>query len=117
MQDLELGELFGSNSSQDTVNLIIKKADLIGLIPSLVNRAEELFVALLLTALSNFQGEIATENAEILTDENNESIRYDNSEDFFTRVNYWRKIYTESNNQEYLQFQLVTFVYQLYEAD
>jgi hypothetical protein len=117
MQDLQLVELFGLDASQDATDLIIKKSDLLGLISSSNNRAEELLTALLLTAIATFQGRLITENNEILVTENNEPISYDNSEDYFLRVNYWRKNITTDNGQQYIQHQIVIFQYTLYEAD
>jgi hypothetical protein len=80
MQTLTLQELFGVNAVQTADELIIKKSDLsaVGLTPTANNRAEQLFVAILLKALENFQGLITDENNIPITDENNFPIEYDN---------------------------------------
>ncbi|MDZ8108984.1 MAG: hypothetical protein RM338_25630 [Nostoc sp. DedQUE12a] len=80
MQALTLTELFGASATQTATELVIKKADLVavGLTPSANNTAEQLLVAILLQALSNFQGYLIDENGNIITDENNAPIGYDN---------------------------------------
>ncbi|MEH2309337.1 hypothetical protein [Nostoc sp.] len=80
MQALTLQELFGVNAVQTADELIIKKSDLsaIGLTPTTNNRAEQLAVAILLQALSNFQGYLTDDNGNVITDENNFAIEYDN---------------------------------------
>ncbi len=80
MQTLTLQELFGVNAVQTADELIIKKSDLsaVGLTPSANNRAEQLVIALILKALSNYQGNLTDENNNTITDELNNSITYDN---------------------------------------
>lgn len=80
MQTLTLAQLFGVNAVQIADELIIKKSDLsaVGLSGTANNRAEQLVVAILLQALSAFQGYLTDENGNILTDENNAPIGYDN---------------------------------------
>lgn len=117
MIELSLTNLFGLQSSQDLENLIIKKSSLPGLFPSANNRAEELLAALVLNAIANFQGKLTTEDNHILTTEDGEPITYDNSESYLLNVNYWRKIITVSNGQQYIEHQLVLFERILYETD
>lgn len=52
MPEPTLSQVFGSNSSQTSTQLIISKADLesIGLVPNANNSAESLFISLLLFA-------------------------------------------------------------------
>ncbi|BAY78364.1 hypothetical protein NIES25_48380 [Nostoc linckia NIES-25] len=80
MQTLTLAQLFGVNAVQTADKLIIKKSDLsaFGLTPSENNRAEQLLVAVLLQALSNFQGYLVNESGNLLSDENGNIIGYDN---------------------------------------
>ena len=80
MQPLTLNDLFGVNATQTATELVIKKSDLVavGLTATANNRAEQLAVAILLQALSAFQGYFTDENGNILTDENNIFLRYDN---------------------------------------
>jgi hypothetical protein len=80
MQALTLQELFGASASQTATELVIRKSDLVavGLTATANNRAEQLAVAILLQALSNFQGTLTDENGNTLTDENNAQIGYDN---------------------------------------
>lgn len=80
MQVLTLRQLFGINALQTATELVIKKSDLadVGLTPTANNRAEQLFVAVLLKALENFQGTLTDENNSIVIDENNSLIEHDN---------------------------------------
>ncbi len=80
MLALTLQELFGDSASQTATELVIKKSDLVavGLTATANNRAEQLIVAILLQALSNFQAYLTDENSNIITDENNAPIGYDN---------------------------------------
>ncbi|MBW4425941.1 MAG: hypothetical protein KME50_16190 [Nostoc desertorum CM1-VF14] len=80
MQVLTLSELFGINALQTATELIIRKADLmpVGLTPVVDNRSEQLFVAILLKALENFQGTLTDENNSNVVDENNSPIEHDN---------------------------------------
>ncbi|MEA5624111.1 hypothetical protein [Nostoc sp. UHCC 0251] len=80
MQALTLTQLFGDSASQTATELVIQKADLaaVGLTPTANNRAEQLVVALLLQALRNFEGYLTDENGNIMTDENNAPIGYEN---------------------------------------
>ena len=80
MQALTLTQLFGDSASQTATELVIKKADLvaIGLTPQANNRAEQLMVAIVIKALSNFQGYLTDENGNVLADGNNALIGYDN---------------------------------------
>lgn len=80
MQALTLQELFGASASQTATELVIKKSDLVavGLTATTNNRAEQLVVAILLQALSTFQSYLTDENGNILADENNTPIGYDN---------------------------------------
>lgn len=117
MIELQLSEIFGANASQTATDLIIKKSSLLGLVPSSENRAEELLTALVLTAISNFQGQLTTEDNDILVTENNEPLGYDNSEDYFLRVNYWRRNITTANNQQFIEHQIVIFEFSPYEEN
>ena len=105
MQTLTLIELFGVNAVQTADELIIKKSDLsaVGLTPTANNRAEQLLVAILLQALRTFQGYLTDENSNILCDENNTPIGYDNRESFeFLELFLWDAYAKTRNNQVYL---------------
>jgi hypothetical protein len=80
MLALTLAQLFGNSATQSATELVIKKADLVavGLTATANNRAEQLVVAILLQALSNFEGSLTDENGSLITDENNSPITYDN---------------------------------------
>jgi hypothetical protein len=80
MQALTLQELFGASASQTATQLVIKKSDLVavGLTASANNTAEQLVVAILLQTLSIFQGYLTDESGNIISDENNAQIGYDN---------------------------------------
>jgi hypothetical protein len=80
MQALTLTQLFGDGAVQTADELIIKKSDLsaVGMTASVNNRPQQLAVAILLQALSTFQGYLIDENRNIITDELNNPIGYDN---------------------------------------
>ncbi|MCF2146460.1 hypothetical protein IQ276_008350 [Desmonostoc muscorum LEGE 12446] len=80
MQTLTLQDLFGVNAVQTATELVIKKADLVavGLTPTATNHAEQLLVAIVLKALENFQGKLTDQNGNLVTDQNNTPITYDN---------------------------------------
>lgn len=82
MQTLTFLELFGVNAVQTADDLIIKKSDLsaVGLTPTANNRAEQLLVAILLKALSAFQGYLIDESGNLLSDEIGNILGYDNRE-------------------------------------
>lgn len=81
MQTLTLQQLFGESANQTATELVIKKSDLVavGLTPQTSNRAEQLVTAIILYALRNFQGRLTDESNNIVTDENNYPIIYDNT--------------------------------------
>jgi hypothetical protein len=119
MQTLTLQELFGVNAVQTADELIIKKSDLsaVGLTPTANNRAEQLVVAILLKPLSNFQGYLIDENGNILTDENNAPIGYDNRQLYeLLEMFRWDAYAKERNEKVYLTETLVLESYS-YEAD
>ena len=105
MQTLTLIQLFGVNAVQTADELIIKKSDLsaVGLFPTANNRAEQLFVAILLQALSAFQGYLIDENGNIITDENSAPIGYDNRQLYeLLEMFRWDAYAKERNDQIYL---------------
>ena len=105
MQILTLQELFGVNALQTANELIIKKSDLsaVGLTATASDRAEQLVIAILLKALENFQGNLTEENSNIITDENNTPIGYDNRESFeFLQMFLWDAYAKTRNNQVFL---------------
>ena len=114
MQALTLQELFGVNASQTATELVIRKADLvaIGLTPQTNNRAEQLIVAILLKALSSFQGYLTDENGNILTDENNAPIGYDNRHLYeLLEVFRWDAYAKEKGDNVYLTETIVIYSY------
>ncbi|MDZ8096715.1 MAG: hypothetical protein RMZ42_32975 [Nostoc sp. DedQUE05] len=105
MQALTLQELFGASAFQTATELVIKKSDLVAvkLTATANNRAEQLLVAILLQALSAFQGYLIDENGSIITDENNTPIRYDNRQLYeLLEMFRWDAYAKERNNQIYL---------------
>ncbi len=113
---LTLQELFGVNAVQTATELVIKKTDLveIGLTPQINNRAEQLAVAILLQALSAFQGYLTDESGNIITDENNTPIGYNNRESFeFLEMFLWGVYAKSRNNQVFLTETIVLKSYAL----
>lgn len=105
MQTLTFIELFGVNAVQTADEVIIKKSDLsaVGLTPTANNSAEQLFVAILLQALSTFQGYLTDESGNIITDENNAPIGYDNRQLYeFLEMFRWDVYAKERNDNVYL---------------
>ncbi len=115
MQALTLQELFGVNAVQTATELIIKKADLvaIGLSPTANNRAEQLIVALILEALSIFQGNLTEEKGNIIVDENNISITYDNRNLWeLLEIFYWG-IYIPDGYTDRIRHQIIIHYYEI----
>lgn len=105
MQSLTLQDLFGNSAVQSATELVIKKNDLVavGLTPTANNRAEQLVVAILLQALSNFQAYLTDEDGNIITDQNSTPIGYDNRESFeFLEMFLWDAYAKSRNNQVFL---------------
>lgn len=107
---MELTEIFGAGAMQTSTHLIIPKNTLLGLTPSLNNRAEALLIAILLTARTPFEGVLCDENLNSIISESGENIVYQNSEIYLEiNVNYWRK----SFNSPYVIEQFLLHVYEL----
>ncbi|MBW4689598.1 MAG: hypothetical protein KME40_32030 [Komarekiella atlantica HA4396-MV6] len=105
MQALTLQQLFGESASQTATELVIKKADLVavGFTPAASNKAEQLVVAIILYALSNFQGYLTDENGNKITDENNTPIGYDNRQLYeLLEIFRWDAYAKERNGNVYL---------------
>jgi hypothetical protein len=105
MQTLTLQELFGVNAVQTADELIIKKSDLsaVGLTATASNGAEQLLVAILLQALSVFQGYLTDENGNIIAEENNIPIGYDNRQLYeLLEIFRWDAYAKERNGNVYL---------------
>ncbi|MDZ8085614.1 MAG: hypothetical protein RMY16_08460 [Nostoc sp. DedQUE12b] len=114
MQTLTLIELFGVNAVQTADELIIKKSDLsaVGLTPTANNGAEQLLVAILLQALSVFQGYLTDENGNIISDENNAQIGYDNRQLYeLLEIFRWDAYAQERNGNVYLTETIVIHSY------
>jgi hypothetical protein len=115
MESLFLSQLFGGGATQTSATLTISKADLIGLTASSSNTAESLLVAILLTALANFQGLITDENGVPITNENEVNISFDNSEAFeLLKLIPWSPFIAARDNQACITNQIVFFAYSVY---
>lgn len=79
MVSIPHASLFGEGFYQDSQGIVIQKSSLPGLNPSPQNRAESLMAALMLQAVSVFFGVLQGQNGEVLTNENNEPLEFDNS--------------------------------------
>lgn len=97
MQNFKLQQLFGKNVAQDEESLIISKIDLERLTASEDNRAEQLFVALILQVWDEFQGLIVDEIGENLVDETGEAIGYE-QRGLYEKlgVYFWRRQLTQA---------------------
>lgn len=112
MESLSLVQLFGEGAFQDENILVIQKSSLLRLTPITDNTAESLLVAILITALQNFQGIITDENNQPIIDENNQSITFDNSEAFeLIKIIPWKPFQINRNNQPYILHQIIVFSY------
>ena len=78
MQNLTLQQIFGANATQTATTLTITKADLSGLTSAANNRAEQTFVAILLQLHQHFEGLLTDDRGKIVTDEQGQTIAYDN---------------------------------------
>ncbi|MBD2438260.1 hypothetical protein [Nostoc sp. FACHB-110] len=90
MENLTLQQLFGVNASQDNQTLTIRKSDLPLLTPSNSNTAESLLTAILIKALSNFQGFIEDENGNAITNEIDNPIEFNNQNYYSLNLFRWR---------------------------
>lgn len=88
MNQLTLQQLFGTGAIQDAQVLRIDKSDLTMLTPLTNNTAESLLVALLLKAFENFIGILTTENDIPITDDDGNSITYDQGDRFYEFVEF-----------------------------
>jgi hypothetical protein len=114
MQALTLQELFGASASQTATELVIKKSDLVavGLTATANNRAEQLVVAILLQALSTFQGYLIDEFGNLLSDDIGNIIGYDNRELYeFLEIFRWDSYVKEKNDGVYLTETIVIHSY------
>lgn len=108
LQSFSLAELFGEGVFQDENVLIIQKASLLTLTPSLSNTAESILAGILITAFGNFQGVITDENGQPITDENNQPLTFDNSEAFeLLKMIPWKPFFFIRNNQLYIDHQII----------
>ena len=108
MESLSLVQIFGEGSFQDENVLVITKASLLKLISSANNTPESLLVAILITALANFQGIITDENNQPITDESNQAITFDNSEAFeLIKMIDWQPFVFIRKNQQYIKHQII----------
>jgi hypothetical protein len=107
-----LTQLFGKGAYQDATTLVIKKSSLLRLSPQPSNTAESLLVAILITALENFQGTITDENGQNITDENNQPFEIDNSEFFeLLKIIKWQPFQIVRNGQKYINNQVIVSIY------
>lgn len=114
MEPLTLQKIFGSNATQNIDELVIKKSDLstIGLTATTNNRAEQLLVAILIKALSNFQGFLIDEEGNLMSDENNKLLGYDNKEIYeYLEMFLWNEYLTERNDNVFLTKAIVMHSY------
>lgn len=118
LQHLSLAQLFGDGAYQDTDVIVIEKASLLKLLPSVSNRAESLLVAILITALANFKGVITDENNQAITTETGETITFDNSEAFeLIKMIEWQAFGFSRNNQPSINNQIIIEQYSKYVSD
>ncbi|MEH2169335.1 MAG: hypothetical protein V7K41_22290 [Nostoc sp.] len=112
MNTLSLSQIFGDGAFQNEHALVITKASLVKLIPVVNNTTESLLIAILLTALSNFKGDITDENNNVITDENKQPIEFDNSNSFeFLKLVVWNPSQIKRGNFYYLLNQIIIFNY------
>lgn len=95
-RNLTLQQLFGANADQTATALTITKADLPGLTPAADNRAEQLLVAILLQAWSEFEGMLVDESGEAVIDESGQRIKYD-QRNLYKKLNlsFWKRQFIE----------------------
>ncbi len=112
MHQLSLADLFGAGATQDGEAISISKSALLGLNANSNNSAESLLIALLLTALANFQGVVNDETGIIVTSPSGAAITFDNSEGFeFLKIINWQAFVKLRFNQRYRFNQIIIFAY------
>lgn len=83
--------LFGEGFYQDAEVVVIQKSSLPRLNPSPQNTAESLLAALILQAVSVFSGVLQDQNGEVLTNEDDKPLEFDNSALYeLLTVSLWR---------------------------
>lgn len=108
MESLSIVQLFGKGAFQNENNLVIQKSSLLKLTPNINNTAESLLIAILITALRNFQGNITDENNRVITGENNQFVSFDNSSAFeLIKIIAWKPFLVIENNQRYVMHQVI----------
>jgi hypothetical protein len=116
MEQLTIQQLFGVNATQDSQTLTISKSDLPLLTALVANTVESLLVAILLKALSNFQGYVENENAIPITDENYNPIKFDNKEAYeLLSLFRWDSFFSKRDSSFFVTNTIIIDSFVLYE--
>lgn len=107
MLNITFNQLFGANATQDINTLVISKKDLAGLVATDSNKAEQLLVALLVQALSHFEGYLTDRNGTVVTSFQGIPVTYQNHIYKLVDINTWEIQKIDRNNTNYLQNTLV----------
>jgi hypothetical protein len=104
MESLTLQQLFGVGAFQDASTLIIQKSNLVRLTNlSTNNTAESLLVAILITALEKFEGELTDPAENSVTDPADNAITYSNKNLYeLLELIRWKSYYKQKSNEFYL---------------
>lgn len=91
-----ISRILGEKWRQNSETISISKSDLAaaGLTPGAANTAESLLAALLLVANESFEGKLTDERGNIITDEHNNPITYDNSNLSSISLNFANRYYS-----------------------
>lgn len=117
-ESLSLTQLFGEGAFQNPTTIVIQKASLAKLTPTVNNSAESLLAAILITALANFKGVISSETFDSITDEHGQPITFDNSETFeLIKMSEWEKFQFIRSNQKYINNQIIIEQYSVNAAN
>jgi len=84
-------QLFGEGFYQDSEVIRIQKGSLPRLTAAATNTAQSLLISLILLAASNFSGYLENESGEVLTNEQDQPLEFDNASLYESLVvSFWR---------------------------
>lgn len=102
---MNLQQVFGDRVISNKNTLVINKNDL-QITSDFNNSAQQLLAAIIINTVNNFQGFVTTPSGELLTDENNQGITYDNSQLYEVSAFLWRKQLKNHKIQHIFVFEL-----------
>lgn len=98
--NLSLQQLFGARAIQNNDCLVIDKRDFSNLSITNINTSQSLLIAILLNARRTFDGNIENQLGQIITDESDRPVTFNNSALYeLLNVFYWKRQLIEFQTQ------------------